>query len=54
MVNSFLSRYKDPIIEIEDLVTSNTEISLYDQITINNWEKTFNDIYVVGISYLKD
>jgi hypothetical protein len=55
MVEAYLSKYKDPIIEIQDIITNNEEVGLYNKITINNWEKTFDDnIFVVGISYLRN
>lgn len=54
MVNAYLTKYKDPIIEIEDIKTTNLNIWIYDKITINNWDKTFDDnIFVVWVSYIK-
>lgn len=54
MVNAYLTKYKDPIIEIEDIKTTNLNIWIYNKITINNWDKTFDDnIFVVWVSYIK-
>lgn len=54
MVAAFFSKSTKATIEVEDITTTNTAVQIYDKITINNWEKDFDDdLFVVGISTLK-
>jgi hypothetical protein len=54
MVAAYFSKSTKPQIEVEDITTTNLDVQLYDKITINNWEKDFDDdLFVVGLTYLK-
>jgi len=54
-ISSYFTKYAYPIIEIENIITNNQEVWLYNKLTINNWDKTFDDnIFVVWISFLKN
>lgn len=54
MVAACFSKNSKPQIEVEDITTTNLDVQLYDKITINNWEKDFeDDLFVVGLTYLK-
>lgn len=54
MVATYFSKYSQPTIEVKDITTTNLDVDIYDKVTINNWEKDFDDdLYVIGVTYIR-
>lgn len=53
LVWNFLEKNKSPKIEIEEIKTDRLDIDIYDKINISNWDKNFDNVFVIGVSYLK-
>ncbi|RKW24048.1 hypothetical protein D8B46_02175 [Candidatus Gracilibacteria bacterium] len=53
LVGNFLEKNKSPKIEIEEIKTDRLDIDIYDKINISNWDKNFDNVFVIGVSYLK-